>query len=117
MSIIDAFYRVSDRAHFLGSFSVILLPAFLFGPKIGYFLGLPLLIWAAWKEFYWDLHHEDKAERGGTGWKSGVRDFKGYLYGTMASESFIYLKPWVIQYANTLIYYLKCLVAIIRVCW
>lgn len=70
------FDDIAQRAHLLFGIVVVLVPSYLWSPKYAWAYGTLLLIWAVWKEAYYDVYYEREEVR-----QSGLRDFVYYLIG------------------------------------
>lgn len=70
------FDRVAQNAHLLFGMVAILVPAHLFTTKLIWLYALLFTIYAAWKEFYYDVHYERAEVR-----LSGLKDFIYYELG------------------------------------
>jgi len=85
------FYQISDRAHFLGASSAVLLPLALgFQPRWAFIVAGLMVLFAAVKEFYWDVHYETPEVAG-----SGLRDFLGYVLGAGTALALWGLRVWL----------------------
>lgn len=89
--ITDAqFYSISDRAHFLGAMSFVFI-GFIFGDIHWAIFAVGIVIgFATIKEFLVDPRDETAEVAG-----SGLRDFLGYLAGTIAALTVCLLRTYL----------------------
>jgi hypothetical protein len=72
----------------LGALGV-LLPAAKGWSHPQFYGSAAVIVYAAVKEFWWDLRYEDEETSGG--WWGGVQDFAGYLAGLWVANMILFL--------------------------
>lgn len=94
----EQYQNAYDRNHFLLGLSLITVPAIFCLPNI--MIGLLtacFLVWALWKEFYWDMDDSNETVEVSGGFWGGVRDFKFYAAGCALGWGMIAIKVMMSQ--------------------
>lgn len=81
--------NLAQTAHALAGYAIV-LTASQFGGKPPIVVGGLFVVYAAVKEFWFDIHYETPEVSGG--WSGGVKDFAFYMVGLAAGLIVIWLR-------------------------